>query len=76
MKDNNYVSMQISKRAIDMSVACYENLQKKDLKNPETMFFLVALIAGIARANDEDIILDDSFIANIREELNKWEKGK
>jgi len=76
MKDNNYVGMQISKRAIDMSVACYENLQKKGLKNPETMFFLVAWIAGIARANDEDIILDDSFIANMREELNKWEKGK
>lgn len=72
MKKDDYVGIEISKRAVEMAVACYENLEKKGLGKTENMFFLIAWIAGLARANDKDIILDDSFMANMREELNKW----
>lgn len=73
-KNENYVSMKISKRAIDMSIACYKNLQSKGLDDSQNMFFLICWIAGIARANDKDIILDDDLLKNIRNELDKWEK--
>ena len=73
--ENNYVSMKISKRAVDMCIACYENLKSKGLNDVQNMMFLIALIAGIARANDEDIILDDAFIQNVRNVIDKYEKG-
>lgn len=73
MKNDDYVSMQISKRAVNMAIACYKNLKDKGLEDYQNMFFLVGMIAGIARANNTDIILDEKFVKDMSEELKKWE---
>ena len=73
MENDDYVSMQISKRAINMAIACYKNLKDKGLEDYQNMFFLVGMIAGIARANKTDIILDEKFVKDMSEELKKWE---
>lgn len=56
-----------------MATACYKNLKDKGLEDYQNMFFLVGMIAGIARANNTDIILDENFVKDMSEELKKWE---
>lgn len=74
MRNDNYVSMQISKRAIDSTIAVYKNLKDKGLEDPNNMFFLIGWIAGVARANNTDIVLDENFIKDMNKELEKWGK--
>jgi hypothetical protein len=71
VKEHDYVSMKISKRAVDLSIACYCNLKDKGLEDPANMMFLIAMIAGIARANNTDIVLDENFMQETKKLLEK-----
>lgn len=70
---NEYVNIEISKRAMDSCIACYTNLKEKGLEDSENMFFLIAWIAGLARVTKDDIKLDDNFLNAMKEDLKKWE---
>lgn len=70
---NEYVKIQVSKRAMNSCIACYTNLKEKGLEDPDNMLFLIAWIAGVARISEDDIKLDNAFIENMKESLKKWE---
>lgn len=71
--ENEYVNIEISKRAMNSCIACYTNLKEKGLEDYNNMFFLIAWIAGLARISKDDIKLDDNFLNGMKEDLKNWE---